>query len=242
MQFFSPSRKIGRERTQRFEQQMCAVDELVEVNKRALPSFGRAVALSLQARRLSKAFQYPLHAAGVSAEFDHLFFSQFRPIAPDGQSLYDLMKNNGERIQKSHHRLRLAKDVVLPWPWHREQLIKAFSTYGTSKGSVAWRPNRNHKVRLILPFGLGLVDSGNHSIAAGIADGEGELLAEAWDISVAYEHIFYDGCAFRRKHDGICLSSPCEEEPGVLFELGRRMLEHGAEYDAPIEKLVIGQG
>ncbi|MFT7776601.1 MAG: hypothetical protein QM732_25735 [Roseateles sp.] len=211
---------------------MRAIDEISKINKRALPSFCRAVARPLQARRLAKALQYPVHEVSISAEFDEMFFSSFRPIAPDGRSLYDLTRRQDDE-PKVRHRLQLGRDALLPWPWHRDRLVNTLSTIGRSKGASAWRSDHNHQVQLVLPFGLAFVLGGNHSIAAGVVDGEGEVVADARDISAAYHHVFYDGCEFRRKHDGTGLSAPTEEEPGVLFELGRRMLELGVEYDAP---------
>lgn len=220
------------ERLHRFQKLMRAVDEIVEINKFALSSLTRSVARSLQTRRLTKALQAHQHAALVSADFDKLFFPTYRPITPDGQSLDDMIYQQTDVPDKKYFRLRLAKDVVLPWAWHRSRLVTALATIGESKKKGKWRSDHNHRVQLLLPFGLGLVHGGNHSLVAGIVDGEGEVIAESLDIGVAYKHIAYDGFAFRRIHDGKVLNAPIEEEPGILFEIGRRMLDLGVQYDA----------
>ena len=65
-------------------------------------------------------------------------------------------------------------------------------------------------------------------MAAGIADGEGFVTStDVQDLSPLYPHVRYDGLSFLRTHDGARLSQPEDEEPGMLFEIGRLMTEHG---------------
>lgn len=219
-------------RLQRFQHVLLAATEMAAINKLALPTLVRSIALPLQARRLTKALESHEHGARVSADFDNLFFPTHRPISADGQSLNDLLRQRTDALSRTYFRLRLGKDVVLPWAWNRRRLINTLGTIGGSKSGGAWRGDINHRVQLLLPFGVGLVHGGNHSLVAGIVDGEGEVIADALDLSVAYEHVVFDGIAFRRKHDGMVLNIPEEEEPGVLFEIGRHMLELGVQYDA----------
>lgn len=168
----------------------------------------------------------------MSAEFDKLLFPTHRPITRDGRTLYDLTNENETATEKSYFRLKLNRDIVLPWAWKRPRLVTTLATIGESKTGGAWHWHLNHQVQLVLPLGVGFVHGGNHSIVAGIADGEGEVIAEPLDIAVAYEHVYFDGLAFRRKHDGETLNAPTEEEPGALFEIGRLMHELGVPYDA----------
>lgn len=60
------------------------------------------------------------------------------------------------------------------------------------------------------------------------------------DVTALYPHVHYDGHAFVRTHDGQELSHPKDEEPGILFEIGRLMVEHdvqcGVEYIDPNAK------
>jgi hypothetical protein len=216
-------------RVTRFQQVILAAKEQAALNPHSLPSLARALARPLQARRLTLALQTELHGAPDNSDFDHLFFPEFAPITLDGRSLFDLTR---DQDQQSLFRLDLARDIVIPAAWHRDRLIDALAYIGSSKSAGPWRPDPNHSVALVLPFGLGRVHGGNHSIAAGIADGEGWVPAIAHDLSVSYEHIRYDGLGFVRLHDGHVLSTPREEEPGLLFELGRLMIDLGVEYDA----------
>lgn len=65
-------------------------------------------------------------------------------------------------------------------------------------------------------------------MAAGIADGKGFVTStDVQDLSPLYPHVRYDGLSFLRAHDGTRLSQPEDEEPGMLFEIGRLMAEHG---------------
>lgn len=222
----------GRSRRRRFTELMNAVDEVAEINKYAVPSIARAVARPMQARILAKAILYPQHQAQVSADFDKLFFPDHVPVSADGRSLAELQQRPPQATAQPLYRLALSRDVLLPWAWHRRRLVSALASIGSSKTSGAWRCDLNHQVQILLPFGLALVHGGNHSIAAGIVDGEGEVFAEPRDLSVVYDHVRYDGIAFVREHDGRRLNTPSAEEPGMLFEIGRKMLQHGVEYDA----------
>lgn len=228
-----PLRFTGRrqkeQRVHRFNQLVLAAREQANENKHSLPSLTRLVARPLQARRLTPALQNELHCAPDNSEFDGLFFPAFDPITQDGKSLFDLTRSSGQGATFS---LDLSRDVVVPAAWHRDSLIRALAHIGASKRSGPWRPDQNHAVELVLPFGLGRVHGGNHSITAAIADGEGWVPASARDLSPAYEHVRYDGSSFVRTHDGHVLSTPLEEEPGILFEIGRLMLEMNVEYDA----------
>lgn len=211
---------------------MLAATEIAALDRHALPSLVRSVAQPLQARRLTKALESHQHDARVSADFDKLFFPIDRPISANGQTLNELLCQQTDTLSRTYFRLRLGKDVVLPWAWNRSRLVSTLGTIGGSKSSGAWRCDINHRVQLLLPFGIGLVYGGNHSLVAGIVDSEGEVIAEALDLAVAYEHVVFDGIAFRRKHDGMVLNIPEEDEPGMLFEIGRHMLELDVQYDA----------
>lgn len=55
---------------------------------------------------------------------------------------------------------------------------------------------------------------------------------DAYDLSPLYAYIEYGGESFVRLCDRKVLSSPEDEEIGMLFEIGRIMLECGVSYDA----------
>ena len=219
------------DRVARFRQVILAAREVAAINKFALPTLLRSVARPLQARRLNVALQHQ-HDACVSADFDDMLFPPHRPISADGRSLAELTRCRNEPTDRAYIRLRLNRDVILPWAWSRCRLVGTLSTIGEAKTGGAWRWDVNHRVQLVLPLGLGFVLGGNHSIVAGIADGEGEVFAEPLDICGAYEHVYYDGCAFKRLHDDVMLNAPRDEETGTLFEIGRLMHELDVPYDA----------
>ena len=71
---------------------------------------------------------------------------------------------------------------------------------------------------------IGWVHGGNHSIAAGIAYGTGEITPEEiYDISPVYDQVECDGTAYRRVHDESIIGDVPNLEMAILFEVGRMM-------------------
>ncbi|USR37602.1 hypothetical protein L1F06_012935 [Ectopseudomonas hydrolytica] len=113
--------------------------------------------------------------------------------------------------------------------------MNAIANIGHARRMGQWRADFNHQVELLLPFGLALVHGGNHSLAAGIANAEGSVVTRTvTDLSPLYAHVRYDGMSMVRTHDACRLWEPVDEELGILFEIGRLMVEHGVRYDAQV--------
>jgi len=110
-------------------------------------------------------------------------------------------------IKPERYRLNLGRDPILAVPWHEDRFINALAHIGYARKSGKWiEEPTNHIVNLLLPFGVALVGGGNHSLTAGIANSEGAVVT----------------------------GEVIEEEFGILFEIGRLMVEHGACYDVPL--------
>lgn len=111
---------------------------------------------------------------------------------------YDRMKA-GERNPQDYP-LSLTSDMVLPWPWKQD--------------------HNNHYVDLWLPWRIGFVQGGNHSITAGILAGEGTLIpAHVWDMAFLFERIKTDGIHWYV--DGKKTEMVKSWRTAAVFEIGR---------------------
>jgi len=215
-------RKI--ERTARFLQIMQLAHDIAAIDPGGLRSLVRLAAATLQARAITSVAHSAPHRARRSDNLGTLLFDQNLPLTSDGRSASDLVL----RTSDQRYRMRLGDDPVLANPWSRGRIANALATIGFGKGQGAWSQDSNHNVTLVLPFGVGLVSSGNHSIAAGIIDGVGCVTSiNVEDVTPIYEHVRYDGHSFVRTFDGAVISQPQDEEAGMLYEIGRLMIAHG---------------
>lgn len=219
----------SKNRKDRFEQVMSFANMIAAQNPTGLLPLLRLVASTLQSYFITSSIYRQLHSAPDNPELESLFFSYDYPLNEKKQTLWDLPLS----LKDVRYSLKLGRDPLLAVPWHRNRLSSTLCNIGTSRDSGPWSYDPlNHYVQLLLPFGLGLVHGGNHSITAGIVNAEGTLLTESvTDLSPLYEFVKYDGIAFIRRADGYQLSTPHHEEPGILFEIGRLMVEHGITYD-----------
>lgn len=152
----------------------------------ALPDFIRAVVRPLQSE-----FLLAVAEEGTDARPDltpgEFFFSGL------GQVLdYTLMK--ATELNPDDYPLLLASEMILPWPWSLPRYIDNVSRIGSNKGSPWRQDNINHYVELWLPWRIGFVTGGNHSITAGILAGEGTLIPKkVWDMTYLFERVRTDG-------------------------------------------------
>ena len=134
----------------------------------------------------------------------------------------------------------LAKDVVLPWPWHPGRLTNAIETIGSQRENEWKQDPKNHRIMLLLPIGLAFVGGGNHSITAGIIQSEGRISptrpdfdyenVNAYSMAPLFDLIETDGVHYFYKKSGEVISEVGSVELAVIFEVGRRMMELGISY------------
>lgn len=130
----------------------------------------------------------------------------------------------GEKLSPSRP-LNLGKDLVFPWPWERNRYIRSISNIGESRYWGVWREDRNHRIEYWEPMGIGWVHGGNHSIMAGIINGEGEVNDYVrYDYSALYQEVSCDGVSFYNKR-GDAIQGVLQPEFAVIYELGRFLLE-----------------
>ncbi|MGU1062169.1 DUF6710 family protein [Pseudomonas aeruginosa] len=217
-------------RRERFEHVMARARAVAEADPLGLSTLVRLIAAPLQARATTSLVFQPVHGARAAYDLSDLFGSSTR-VTADGLTVDQV----SVRSTEARYRLRLGRDPILAMPWSEPRLTNAIANIGHSRCMGEWRADFNHKVELLLPFGLALVHGGNHSLAAGITNAEGTVVAETvTDLAPLYAHVRYDGVSMARTHDGHRLWEPLDEELGILFEIGRLMLEHGVRYDAQV--------
>lgn len=134
----------------------------------------------------------------------------------------DYSRMKAGEVNPEDYPLSLASDMVLPWPWSLSRYIDNVSRIGTAKGRVWQQDRTNHYVELWLPWRIGFVRGGNHSITAGILSGEGTLIPEhVWDMSFLFERINTDGLHWYV--DGKKTEDVKSWRAAAIFETGRLM-------------------
>lgn len=121
--------------------------------------------------------------------------------------------------------LQLNRDIVLPWPWHPDRLVRSLSSLGRNRAWGRWKQDEmNHHVEVWLPWGVAFVGGGNHSIAAGIIEGEGKIVpTEVHDMSAIFKLVECDGMYYIDKRDGRRLAFVNDARTAAVFEIGRLM-------------------
>jgi hypothetical protein len=152
---------------------------------------------------------------------DHALFHYGAELTRNGQRLDDL-----KREVPAPRSLSLASDLIFPWPWNAGRIINAFSNLRPGGEWGRWQQDLNHCIELWLPIGIGWVHGGNHSITAGILNGEGEIQPEiTYDISRVYKHVICDGVKYYRKY-GKAIGVVPDFEMAAVFEIGRLIMKH----------------
>ncbi|MCY0775197.1 hypothetical protein OWK27_21150 [Enterobacter cloacae complex sp. 2022EL-00788] len=136
----------------------------------------------------------------------------------------DYSRMKAGEVNPEDYPLSLASDMVLPWPWSLSRYIDNLSMIGTAKGKPWQQDLNNHYVELWLPWRIGFVRGGNHSITAGILAGEGTLIPDrVWDMSFLFERISTNGIHWYV--DGKKTENVKSWRTAAVFEVGRLINE-----------------
>jgi hypothetical protein len=158
----------------------------------------------------------------------NFFCDDFREFFPEGR------RKPVEKPQVDYP-LTLGRDPLLPCPWHDSRFIAAMSYIGAGKLDQAeaerkryggpWRQDGNHRVVLWLPWRIGFVAGGNHSLAAGILAGEGSVVPDrVEDFSCLFELMECDGIEFRDRLTNAHLAPVTNIRHAAVFEIGRMIV------------------
>ncbi|WBF17731.1 DUF6710 family protein [Halomonas elongata] len=221
------SKRSGRR--ERFENVMKVARDVANQDPHSLSTVVRWVAYPLQGRVINSVVMSDKNCAREGYTLvDHLSVPGLSVIDDNGTKACDLFRKSEKEFQ-----VILGKDPVLAGPWGKGSTVTAMAHCGHGKSNGDWRQDLNHKVTMVLPFGVCVVGGGNHSLSAGIANSEGRVVTkESIDIALLYDYVRYDGESFLRTSDDIVLRTPDDEEIGMLFEIGRLMKDLDVRYDA----------
>lgn len=167
----------------RFEHLLKVANQLPQV---ALPDLLRAIVRPTQSD-----FLLAVAEEGTDARH-HLDESWF--FFKNINQLLDI--NEMRKVEKDNndYPLSLVTDMVLPWPWSLNRYIDNLSVIGTTKGMPWKQDSCNHRVTVWLPWKIGFVNGGNHSIMSGILAGEGTIIPDhVYDMSYLFEIVRTDG-------------------------------------------------
>lgn len=132
------------------------------------------------------------------------------------------MGNEAKPLCVDGFKVRLASDIILPCPWHRERAKWALVNIGTGKRFGPWKEDANHVVTLWMPWRIAFVIGGNHSIVAGIITGEGEITPSyVYDLSSVLDRVDCDGRYYRWRETGKLITKVTEARIAAVFEIGR---------------------
>lgn len=219
--YLSRARKIvsggRRAQAQRFHAIMSVADKLAHEDPGSLPGIIQLLGRVVQGRALASWIDRgdDFHFLPASVLFDcHV------PLAKDGRALNDLRRELDIKPN-----LDLSRDIILPWPWEPQRVVNSLQNIRPGGKWGEWRQDHdNHCVELWMPWHVGWVYGGNHSIAAGIASGTGLLTPDScFDISPIYKFVKCDGLSYRRIDDGSLISPVSDVEIAAIFEIGRKL-------------------
>lgn len=135
---------------------------------------------------------------------------------------YEKMKE--AELDSADYPLSLASDMVLPWPWSLLRYIDNVSSIGNHKGRPWKQDIINHYVDLWLPWRIGFVRGGNHSITAGILAGEGTVIPDhVYDMSYLFELVRTDGIHWFV--DDKKIEAVKSGRSAAIFEIGRLLIK-----------------
>lgn len=190
--------------------------EVAAINPQGLADVVRLYTRPLQTDLLLSSAQRPLHAARAEIAPHSLFMPGARMTLTDHWRY--------PKLDASQFSVDLAKDPVLPCPWHRDRYVSALASIGEGKKCGPWVQDRNHSVALLLPWGIACVFGGNHSMAAGILGAEGVVIpVEAWDMSGLLSKVRCDGIHYIEVETGKPVCEMRDPKMGAVFEIGRLM-------------------
>jgi len=216
----------------RFDSLMKTARLIADTNPRGLVDLVRAILRPLQSEYLlgvAERGQDALPTIDAYAFFGDSVRS--RMFTADGMDL------RGVHLDNMTFSLQLSRDTVLPWAWNVGRYISALATIGSSKTikdgpkwnnahQGAWRQDINHRVELWLPWGIGFVHGGNHSITAGILAGEGEITPDyVYDMTYLLDDLHCDGKHYFDTRTGKKTAAVTDVRKAAVFEIGRIMRE-----------------
>jgi hypothetical protein len=213
-------RRLSKREDEIFKNVIEFANTLARTDQQPLFELVKLLLRPLQSSRMASVVERPVHAAGSGIRSWTFFM---------GEKHSHLFLNNFVRIDgKEEFKVRLTSDVLLPSPWSRVGMASALANIGTGKPHGPWRQDSNHYLELWLPWRIAFVIGGNHSIAAGIIAGEGELIPRyVYDMSQVLDIVSCDGANYRFHQTGTAITKVANQRIAAVFEIGRLIQSFG---------------
>lgn len=224
------TRTASQQALHRFQTLMDTAHAVASINPRGLVDLVRAILRPMQSEYLlgvAEAGRDALPSLGQYTFFGDAVRSRLFSV--------DEHVWRGQALHPAGFRISLARDPVLPCSWHPDRYISALATIGANKAGPegnsrsqgAFRQDSNHTVSLWLPWGIGFVTGGNHSITAGILHADGHVIPQTvYDMGYLFDEIVCDGSHYRDQRSGKILAPVEDVRRAAVFEIGRLMRHH----------------
>ena len=214
----------GRADARVFRTLMFTAGEIAKVNPAALPDLIAAILRPEQSELVLGVAEHGQDAKKEVSGWD--FFG------PDFRDLFPEDRRRPTELLPTDYPLMLGRDPVLPCPWADSRFITAVAFIGSGKLDPdlavrkryggRWRQDENHRVILWLPWRIGFVAGGNHSLAAGIVAGEGSLIPDrVEDFSCLFDLMECDGTVYRDRQTKKPIAPVADARHAAVFEIGR---------------------
>ena len=116
--------------------------------------------------------------------------------------------------------------MVIPTLWSESSILNSLGMIGKRRELGVFVQDINHSVTLMRPLNIVWVNGGNHSIAQGILDGEGELVPDdIYDVSRIIRGVRFDGQNWVCRKTGENLGWPMYAEFGWAWEIARLLID-----------------
>ncbi|ETD67611.1 hypothetical protein V757_11085 [Pelistega indica] len=171
----------------------------------ALEDLIRIILKPIQCKHIAHSYTVQPHFAIKAIEV-----SDFFPFCLPDTTLHAYHKD-------LHGVLHLRRDIVFPTTWHPSSLISSLALIQDTQNN--FEQSTNHLVTLLLPFRIGFVTNGNHSIAQGILKGNGVIQpSSVIDVHNLLPKITFDGRYWLKNENGNVLGQPRYKEFGWVWE------------------------
>lgn len=142
------------------------------------------------------------------------------PIREDRSTMMDLLRHETGDVS-----LDLAHSAVIPQPWERWRLARAFQNLGPSGIHGVWRQDDNTHAVVWQPWPIAWIDNGNHSAMAAIVTHGGTLeVSESLDAKDLLLSVYTDGKDWIRVDNGQLIEPVRSLAMAGIFEIGRRLV------------------
>lgn len=206
---------------EKFDAIMQIAEDVKNENPKALKNLICALGKPYQLSRIADIFGVSSSLGRIDIVPEALLFNRWEIVTVDEKCLMSIRK----KIENEKP-LRLAVDLILPWPWNQYGAVNALCHIGTSCIAGKWKQDDNHRVEYWYPMHIGWVFGGNHSLSAGIIKGEGIIETyDTYDVSEIYNYVYCDGKNFISSLDDRIIGPVLNIEFACIFEIGRMIHE-----------------